>query len=104
MITVEKIIEWSKPHVSTGGKRTILGNDIVDFSIVGGCNGLYGDFEKDFEVAVLDKKGKFMTKFFFETTDDVVPYLEGETLIQTLNSVLGENFQVFYQKLGGGGV
>ena len=96
MITLENIKEWSRPHRhSSDGRRTIIGNDLFDFSIVGGTNGLYGDFEKDFEVAVINRKTKeFMTAYIFSTSEDVVPYLEAEELVNTLNEVLGENFQV----------
>ena len=97
MITKEKIIEWSKPHseANAGSRRTVIGNDLFDFSIVGGGRGLYGDFDKDFEVAVLNRKNKeFMTTYIFSVSDDVVAYLEAEELVKTLNEVLGENFQV----------
>ena len=56
MITVENIIEWAKPHPLDGGKMTRLYNEEIEFSIVGGRSGLYGDFVDDFEVAVLDRK------------------------------------------------
>lgn len=95
MITLENIIEWSKPHSRTSGKRTLIGNNLFDFSIVGGANGLYGDFIKDFEVAVINRNTReFMTGYIFSTSDDVVPYLEADELINTLNEVLGDNFQV----------
>lgn len=95
MITIENIKEWARPHSRCQGKFTRIGNQSFDFSIVGGDKGLYGDFNENFEVAVIDKKtGSFITKFFFETTDDVVPYLEAEELIKILNSVFKENFQV----------
>lgn len=97
MITKENIIEWSRPHseMNVGAKRTIIGNDLFDFSIVGGGRGLYGDFDKDFEVAVINRKTKeFMTSYIFSVSDDVVAYMESQELITTLNEVLGENFQV----------
>jgi hypothetical protein len=40
MITVENIIEWSKPHPLDGGKMTRIYNDEIEFSIVGGRSGL----------------------------------------------------------------
>lgn len=97
MITKENIIEWSKPHseVNAGSRRTIIGNDLFDFSIVGGGRGLYGDFDKDFEVAVINRKTKeFMTNYIFSVNDDVVSYLPEDELISTLNEILGDNFQV----------
>ena len=97
MITVENIIEWSKPHPLDGGKMTRLYNDEIEFSIVGGRSGLYGDFENDFEVAIIDRKsGDFITKFFYpEGSDDVIGYMKLEDVEKLVNQVLGKGFQVF---------
>ncbi len=97
MITIKDIIEWSKPHPLDGGKMTRLYNDEIEFSIVGGRSGLYGDFENDFEVAIIDKKsGDFITKFFYpEGSDDVIGYMKSEDVEKLVNQVLGKGFQVF---------
>ncbi len=97
MITIKDIIEWSKPHPLDGGKMTRLYNDEIEFSIVGGRSGLYGDFENDFEVAIIDKKsGNFITKFFYpEGSDDVIGYMKLEDVEKLVNQVLGKGFQVF---------
>ena len=96
MITVENIIEWSKPHPLDGGKMTRLYNEEIEFSIVGGRSGLYGNFVDDFEVAVLDRKtGDFRTKFFKpELSDDVIVYMTKDDMIQMLNQILKTGFQV----------
>ena len=96
MITVENIIEWSKPHPLDGGKMTRIYNDEIEFSIVGGRSGLYGDFENDFEVAILDRKtGDFRTRFFKpELSDDVIGYMPKDEVAQFLNQILGKGFQV----------
>jgi hypothetical protein len=96
MITVENIIEWSKPHPLDGGKMTRVYNDEIEFSIVGGRSGLYGDFENDFEVAILDRKtGDFRTRFFKpELSDDVIGYMPKDEVTQFLNEILGKSFQV----------
>ena len=96
MITIENIIEWSKPHPLDGGKMTRLYNEEIEFSIVGGRSGLYGDFVDDFEVAVLDRKtGDFRTKFFKpELSDDVIGYMPKDDMIQMLNQILKTGFQV----------
>jgi hypothetical protein len=96
MITVENIIEWAKPHPLDGGKMTRIYNDEIEFSIVGGRSGLYGDFENDFEVAILDRKtGDFRTRFFKpELSDDVVGYMPKDEVVQFLNQILGKSFQV----------
>ena len=95
MITVENIIEQSKPHPLDGGKMTRLYNEEIEFSIVGGRSGLYGDFVDDFEVAVLDRKtGDFRTKFFKpELSDDVIGYMPKDDMIQMLNQILKTSFQ-----------
>jgi hypothetical protein len=96
MITVENIIEWSKPHPLDGGKMTRLYNEEIEFSIVGGRSGLYGDFVDDFEVAVLDRKtGDFRTRFFKpELSDDVIGYMPKDDMIQMVNQILKTGFQV----------
>ena len=61
MITVKDIIDLSKPHpVVEGGRVLVIGNDNVEFSIVGGARGLYGDFINDFEVAIFDNFNNFV--------------------------------------------
>ena len=96
MITIENIIEWSKPHPLDGGKMTRIHNDEIEFSIVGGRSGLYGDFKDDFEVAVIDKKnGEFVTRFFKpELSDDVIGYMKKEDLEEFVNQIFKKGFQV----------
>ena len=96
MITIENIIEWSKPHPLDGGRMTRIHNDEIEFSIVGGRSGLYGDFKDDFEVAVIDKKnGEFVTKFFKpELNDDVIGYMKKEDLEEFVNQIFKKGFQV----------
>jgi hypothetical protein len=96
MITIENIIEWAKPHPLDGGKMTRIHNDEIEFSIVGGRSGLYGDFKDDFEVAVIDKKnGEFVTKFFKpELSDDVIGYMKKEDLEEFVNQIFKKGFQV----------
>lgn len=100
MITIQDVIEWSKPHPahSAGGRMTRIYNDEIEVSIVGGSHGLYGDFVEYFEIAVFDNKsikGDFITRFFFpERQDDVVGYLPGKKLVDFLNMVFQKGFQV----------
>ena len=54
MITIKDIIGYSKEHPIKSGRQTRLANEHITISIVGGASGLYGDFEKDFEVAIID--------------------------------------------------
>jgi hypothetical protein len=98
MITIKDIIELSKPHpIGNGGRITRIGNNNVEFSIVGGASGLYGNFINDFEMAIFDKEnGEFVTKFFYpDATDDVIGYMSGEDLETLVNKVLKDkDFQV----------
>jgi hypothetical protein len=96
MITIDNIIEWAKPHPLDGGKMTRLHNKEIELSIVGGRSGLYGDFENDFEVAVIDRKnGEFVTKFFKpELSDDVIGYMKKEDLEEFANQIFQKGFQV----------
>ncbi len=98
MITIKDIIGFSKPHpVVEGGRVVQIGNDNVEFSIVGGARGLYGDFINDFELAIFDKEnGEFVTKFFYpEASDDVIGYMSGEDVESLVNKVLKDkDFQV----------
>jgi hypothetical protein len=67
-----------------------FGNKEIEFSIVGGDRGLYGDFEKTFEVAIFDRKSNdFVTRFFYpEATDDVIPYMDADKVEELVNSVI----------------
>lgn len=97
MITVNDIIKWSKPHHVPEGKKTVLTNEHVIFSIVGGTRGLYGDFDETFEVAILDKETKdFITNLFHQgvSGDDILPYLTREELEKLVNKVFPTDFQV----------
>jgi hypothetical protein len=98
MITVEDIIKWSKSHpVGGGSRRTRIMNNAIEFSIVGGGRGLYGDFKKTFEVAIFDvESGDFMTRFFYpEGSDDVIPYMDGKDLELLVNNLIKDkDFQV----------
>lgn len=100
MITIKDIIKWSKPHPTlkyVGGNRrqSRFGNDQIEFSIVGG-GGLYGDFEKTFEVAIFDRKtNNFVTRFFYpEATDDVIPYMGIKEVEKLVNSIIRDKLSV----------
>jgi hypothetical protein len=98
MITIQDIIDYSKEHYFfTEGRITRIGNKNIEFSIVGGARGLYGDFINDFEVAIIDNEsGGFVTKFFcYDSLDDVIPWMKKEDLETLVNQLLKkEDFQV----------
>lgn len=98
MITIEDIKKFSKPHpTGDGGRMTNIFNNKYELSIVGGRKGLYGDFDKTFEVAIFDTKDRnFVTRYFFpELDDDVIGYMKAEKLEELVNSIFRNNgFQV----------
>ena len=59
-------------------------------SIVGGEKGLYGDFDKTFEVAIFNKESNdFVTKFFYpEGSDDVIGWMNADEVETLVNSVI----------------
>ena len=95
MITIKDIIKWSKPHrmskhIGGNGRQSRFGNNQIEFSIVGGDRGLYGDFVKTFEVAIFDRKtNNFVTRFFYpEATDDVIPHMGIKEVEKLVNSII----------------
>ena len=98
MITTTQVIEWSKKHpCGDNARHTRIRNNKVEVSIVGGGKGLYGDFEEDFEIAVIDlQTKKFVTKFFKPNlNDDVIGYVNRTEMEELLNSIFKDNsFQV----------
>lgn len=82
-LTLDYIIKHSKPHpISRMDDREDarmfqkkIGN--YTLSIVGGSQGLYGDFKNDFEVALIDDDtNEFVTGKFCKRGDDVLAYAD----------------------------
>jgi hypothetical protein len=97
MITVQNIIDWASPHgLGRGMKHLRIGNEHFLFSIVGGGEGLYGDFINTFEVAVINlDTNDYMTSFFFDTDSEVVGHISGEEIVGVINRINNKNdFQV----------
>lgn len=91
-ITIQDIIDRSKPHL-INGRRTTIETDRFVLSIVGGASGLYGDFKEDFEVAIIDKNnGEFVTQIFEpDATDDVMGYVSGDKVVEIANYFVEKN-------------
>ena len=97
MITVQNIIDWARPHrLGNGMKHLKIGNDNIEFSIVGGADFTYGDFIDTFEVAIFNlDTDNFMTTFFFPDSDMVAVYVDGDGLVKIINQLNKKNdFQV----------
>lgn len=79
-LTAENIRKNSKPHPTArmrAGDARMYREEIGDYiiSIVGGAQGLYGDFVNTFEVALIDSTtGDFVTGVYSQRGDDVLPY------------------------------
>jgi len=93
-LTKEHIIQNSKPHgMASSGLQNYrnarqytekVGN--YTLSIVGGCDGLYGNFKNTFEVALIDdNNGEFVTSKYSSGTksDDVL----GHATIDEINDL-----------------
>ena len=97
MTTIQDIINFSKPHPNgiDDARQTVLFDDKVIMSIVGGSRGLYGDFVDDFEIAIMDSETKdFVTKYYVSSGDDVLGYKTREEVEDLVNSVFKKGFQV----------
>ena len=98
MITIKDIISYSKPHpnMMDGARQTVLKDNDVVLSIVGGARGLYGDFEKDFEIAIIDNNSReFVTKYYVsDASDDVLAYQDSEQVEYIANLLFKKGFQV----------
>lgn len=98
MITIKDIRDYSRPHRNgmEGARQTVLSDGKVTASIVGGTKGLYGDFENDFELALLDDETKnFVTRYYVpEANDDVLAYQSPEQVETLLNNIFSKGFQV----------
>lgn len=96
MYTFQDILDKSQPHGFAGdGKATKLETETYIISIVGGRQGLYGDFQNTFEVAIIRKSdGKFMSGEFFPDYSDsmgqVMPYISREQMLEVVNRMVGE--------------
>jgi len=95
MITIKDIKENAKNHPLGSGKIVRYGNDFLLFSVVGGADSLYGDFEETFEVAIFDKKtNEFVTNYLLsDSNNGVVGWMSGDELVRISNEFLEKGFQ-----------
>lgn len=94
MKTIEDIKNDSFPHpLIDGARQTIYHTPLIKISIVGGGRGLYGDFDKTFEVAILEKVGfKFLSNYFYpefsDAQGDTMPHLNREQTLKVVNELV----------------
>lgn len=89
MITIQDVI--SLAHLRPdGAKQTIIESEDFVISIVGGREGLYGDFENDFEIAIMssDKKTFITKKYITDASDDVLPWVSAQDTEKIINDLI----------------
>lgn len=87
-ITIQDVYEKKKLR-DFDGYQSFFNFGRYSVSIVGGTQGLYGDFEKTFEVAIIENKSNnFVTKLFCGG-GDVKGYCSVEEVEDILNIFTG---------------
>lgn len=95
MITFEDILKKSQPHSIGEGKMVRYETPHIIISIVGGRQGLYGDFNETFEVALIDKKsGDFISDTLYpeycDSSGQIMPYITREQMLKVVNELMKE--------------
>ena len=95
MITFKDILKKSEPHPCGEGKMVRYETPQLIISIVGGRQGLYGDFNESFEMAIIDKKtDDFISdKLYSEYCDgsgQIMPYVTREQMLKVVNELTKE--------------
>lgn len=87
--TIQEIIDNSEPHPTVPkGRCTLFRVGDYYFSVVGGGFGLYGDFENTFELAIMDRRFRFVTqKLYPDEGNDVFGWLTKEKLLKKMDEV-----------------
>jgi len=85
-LTKEFIQKNSKAHSLVEGGR-IFRHQIGSYtiSIVGGGQGLYGDFKNDFEIAIFNSDGEF-ENIFLNGSENIQPY----SSIEEINDIIAK--------------
>ena len=93
MITYKDILEKATDHLFGEGKKVNYETPTLIISIVGGRQGLYGDFNEDFEIAIIDRKtGEFISEVFYPDLTDVsgqiMPYVGRDRMLSIVNELM----------------
>lgn len=93
MITFEQVLEKSQPHPVGEGRMVRYETPQLIISIVGGRQGLYGDFNESFEMAIIDKKSNdfISDKLYSEYCDSsgqIMPYVTREQMLKVVNELV----------------
>lgn len=94
MITYQDILDKSTKHpLGEGARVTRIETPTLIISIVGG-GGLYGDFKKTFEMALIDKESKnFVSNYFYPEYSDggeIMSWLSREDMLKIVNELVRE--------------
>ena len=109
MMISEDIFSQSHKHYLSDderGRQLLITNNKIVLSAIGGFRGVSGDFKETFEVAIMNKRnGKFVTQFYCENSEyDVIPFMSKKDLLELMNRLFYNGFQVDQiNQLGGGG-
>jgi len=87
-LTIQDVFDKKEPK-ELGGYQSIFDFGKYIVSIVGGKQGLYGDFETTFEIAIIENRsGNFVTKLFCGGAD-VMSYCSSKEVEDILNIFTG---------------
>lgn len=89
MITIQDVVSLAVTRPD-GAKQTIIESDDFIISVVGGRDGLYGDFNETFEMAIMTKDRKeFITRNYFpDQNDDVIPWKTAQETESIINDLI----------------
>ena len=94
MITYQDILKKAETHPMGEGKMVRYETPQLIISIVGGRRGLYGDFKKTFEMALIDKESKnFVSNYFYPEYSDggeIMSWVPREDMLKIVNELVRE--------------
>lgn len=90
MFTWKDIFKNATDHpIGIGGQQSVIKHKDLKISLVGGREGLYGDFFTTFELAII-RDSDFVTKEILNVDDDVIGYLSIDDVVKILNKIENE--------------
>lgn len=90
MYTWKDIFKNAEEHpLGNGAMQSCITINDYTVSIVGGAQGLYGNFFDSFEVAII-KDGDFVTNNILKNGDDVCGHMSIDEVVDILNKIKNE--------------